>query len=637
MNRVWFLFVFVTILGGTGLFAQIPGFTGDTLGPEVSVYQGRQLKWEQGSHDYFVMFRSMVANNNPANDNNGQNPQADSCMTSSSFTVDGSHVPPDALIEDAFLIWISNNPTNNLGKPTDNQVKLDFTAADGSFTVSRIITASRVGYLGEQGNVGQQDFEFEGMKFDRDGDYAFDCGYYTYRVGIKEFFDEVHQKGREQGYGLDGLSLLGTYTFSEMECYNDEIYWSGGAMIVGGWAIVAIYKSEEITPKMIYIYNGFKMYMDEEASIPVTGFELPDTPSVRVSLLVNEGDPNLVDFIYYSHPESLMFKGQSASDVLYIFNECNPPMNYSGRNYTEIYNSISSFYGWKDSVPTCIGGIPPNIDLNTIQYAMDFDTFIFSAENPPFDQHLKRGDTSFELRVSSNADVVITNMMVVSVTTRASKYDIPVNPHTPNGREKHYCSCSPTSDAVCSDRPFYYTIKIQNWGDELGENVTVEDQLPPQVDYIPGTTEIARAFDENDKGTDWTTVPDGPGGTFPLATAYKVADVLTYCNKITNECPDTVLIRFKVQPKKDLPKNTVIENIAVINDTMNIPYRTNTTVPLRLRFAECPSAASCPEPSKSEWCGQAQNAAESSTHEEDVSGKKYEKCRCICDRDQVTS
>ncbi len=618
--------------------AQLTGFTGDTLGPEVSAYQGRELKWEQGSHDYFVMFRSMVANNDPSNDNSGQNPQADSCMTSNSFTVDGSHMPPDALVEDAFLIWISNNPTNNLGKPTDNQVKLDFTAADGSFTVSRTVTASRVGYLGEQGNIGQQDFEFEGMKFDRDGDYAFDTGYYTYRVGIKEFFDEIHQKGREQGYGLDGLSLLGTYTFSEMECYNDEIYWSGGAMIVGGWAIVVIYKSEEITPKMIYFYNGFKMYMDEVAPIPVTGFELPDTPEVRVSLLVNEGDPNLVDFTYYTNPESLMFKGQQAADVLYIFNECNPPISSGGQNYTEMYNSISSFYGWNDTTPVCIGGIPPNIDLNTIQYAMDFDTFIFSAENAPFDQHLQRGDTSFEFRVSANADVVITNMMVVSVTTRASKYDIPANPHTPNGREKHYCSCvSAVNDAVCSDRPFYFTIKIQNWGDELGEDVTVEDQLPPQVDYIPGTTEIARAFDENDKGTDWTAIPDGPGGTFPLAAPYKVADVLSYCDKISYECPDTVLIRFKVQPKQGLPKNTVIENIATINDTMNVPYRTNTTVPIRLRFADCPSAAECPEPPKASCGGEAQNASECQTNDQCGTGKKCDNGHCVADPDQFAT
>ncbi len=624
------------IFAATAVFAQLTGFTGDTLGPDVSQYQGKALKWEQGSHDYFVMHRSMVANNNPDNDNGGQNPQADSCMASNFFTVDGSHMPPDALVENAFLVWISNNPSANLGAPTDNQVQLDFTAADGSFTVSRTVTASRVGYLGEEGNVGQQDFEFEGMKFARAGG-AFDCGYYTYRVGIDDFFAEIHQKGRDAGYGLDGLSLNGTYTLSQMACFNDEIYWSGGAMIIGGWAIVVIYKSEEITPKMIYMYNGFKMYMDEEAPIPVTGFELPDTPAVRVSLLVNEGDPNMADFTYYSHAESLMLKGQTAPDVLYIFNDCNPPMSLNGANYTEMYNSISSFYGWNDTTPLCIGGIPPNLDLNTIQYAMDFDTFIFSAENPPFDQHLKRGDTSLELRVSANADVVVTNLMVVSVTTRASKYDIPVNPNTPNGREKHFCSCSPVEDSVCFDRPYYYTLKVQNWGDELGENITLQDDLPSQVDYVAGSTEIARAFDASGNGTDWTAIPDGAGGAFPFATPYKVADVLTYCNTVTNECPDTLLIRFKVMPKNGLPKNTVIENTAVINDTTNLPYRTNTTVPLRLRSGNCPSPAECPEPTKAECGGEAQNATECQNDEECGDGKKCDNGNCVVDTGSFAS
>ncbi len=622
------LFVFMLFCVPALLFAQIPGYAGNTMGPNVSVYKGNQLKWEEGSHDYFVMFKSMLENKDPANDNGGQNPQADTCRQSATYALDLSKIPDDALVESAFLIWISNGMSSNLNAPTDNSVTLNFVSDDSLVNETATVTADRVGILGQQGNTGQQDFEFEGMRFDRDGDSAFDTGYYTYRKEVTDFFNTIHQKGREAGQKYDGMSLLGKYTLSDLQCYNDEIYTSGGAMIVAGWALVIIYKSEQVKPKKIYMYNGFKMYVNQEAPLNVTGFELPDKPAVRTTLIVNEGDPNLVDFFQATFPESLAFKGQSGPDWLFVSNACNPPKMSGNKNYTEIYNSISSVYGWQDTDPTCTGGTPPVMDQNTMEWAMDVDTFFFSAENQPFDQHLKRGDTSFQFKVSANADVVITNFLVVSVDTRAPKFDIPVNPNTPNGREKHYCSCAPEADAICLDRPFYYTIKIQNWGDNTSEQITVQDQLPSNVDYVAGTTELATKFDDKGNGTDWTKIEDGAGGTFPLTTAQKVADSMYFCDKGTYACTDAAMIRFKVTPKPGLPKNVVIENTAIINDSTNIPYKTNTTVPLRLRAGNCPSMGECAEPNLATCGGFGGQSKECEKPEDCGSGMLCENNEC---------
>ena len=231
---------------------------------------------------------------------------------------------------------------------------------------------------------------------------------------------------------------------------------------------------------------------------------------------------------------------------------------------------------------------------------MDADTFLLRAKDFPFDAHLMKGDTMFTLKIGANQDQVYTNMLILSVDTKAPKFDIPPNPETPDGREKNYCSCSTDSDAVCFDRPFYYLIKIQNWGENLADNVTLQDTLPPTVDYVEGTTEIATEF-ENGLGTNWEPVPDVNGG-FPFATKQEIATVMGYCDKTTMTCDDSIMIRFVVKPKTGLEKHEKITNTAIISDVTTIPYYSNSSIPLRLVNGACPTIDECSLPPKAE-CG----------------------------------
>jgi hypothetical protein len=65
---------------------------------------------------------------------------------------------------------------------------------------------------------------------------------------------------------------------------------------------------------------------------------------------------------------------------------------------------------------------PNNIDQNKIEYAMDADTFLLKAKEFPFDSHLLKGDTSFTLKIGANQDQVYTNMLILSVDTKAPKF-----------------------------------------------------------------------------------------------------------------------------------------------------------------------------------------------------------------------
>ena len=517
------------------------------LGPNVSVANGEELKWEEGAWDYFVMFKSLITQVTGIATTSSSNPQADTCIDpniGSTFTLTSEHVPQDTNIDKAFLIWIAGQDPSNYNGPTDNSVTLSFTnTSNTNVTLSQEITSPVSGNL-----FSPPDFNFAAVSDNIDS-----TGIFTYRVDVTNFMQEIITQGAIAGISQSGEALYGDYNVKGMDCSNAQAY-TGTSGMVGGWWLVFVYTSEHISPKKIYIYDGMDAYQYQEAMIDVSGFELPNEAEVRLTMLVAEGDPGLINTLQPSPSEGLAISGQTNPEFSVLFNDCNPPM-YTPVNYTEVYNSISSSFGWQDELPTCIGGDPNNVDPNQIEYALDADTFLLKAKEFPFDSHLMKGDTSFTLRIGANQDQVYTDLLILSVDTKAPKFDIPPNDETPDGREKSYCSCSTESDAVCFDRPFYYLIKIQNWGENLADNVTLQDTLPATVDYVEGTTEIATEFKDG-LGTNWKPVPDingqfsvyystgNPGSYGLLRQNY--TDLRRYCNgQICSKTEKPVLKNMK--------------------------------------------------------------------------------------------
>lgn len=654
--------VFIMFMLGT-VYAQ---YTGQIIGPDVSQMDGKDLKWEAGSFDHFVMFKSLMTNNirvlcstNPdpsfGCDLEG-NPEPDTCLTESTFTLKKGHIPSDAYVERAFLVWSTSIDPDNPTAPTDNQATISFASSDGTVADTRSVTAPRQGVPGTGSNPGIQDFTFEGLAIESGGTIY--GGYYTYRVDITDWFVYLHTKGREAGVFEDGYSLIGDYTVSDVDCSahpnyisqvaNGNIY---SSTVIAGWSVILVYRSQRISPKMVYVYNGFGQYVEQFQDVAVSGFEFPDKPAVKVTFHVNEGDPG---FAYATGcgpmgmgacpPEGLQVTGETTppESLVILQNECNPAKfkDSSGAafNYSETYNSISSLYSWDDPVPECVGGDPNNPNPDTLEYTMDVDTFIMDAEtNPDIEAQFKKGDTQMFFKIGANRDVVYTNYMIVSVDTKAPRYDIPPNPETPSGREKIYCGCSPESDAICFDYPFYFAIKVQNWGDDISTNVTIQDKLSPKVDYVAGTTEMCNEWKSANVCSKWIKIEDDSGGAFPLAQPYKIADVLGYCDQDTMECSETIMVRFKVKPSGSLQKHDVIENIALINDDSGKVYKTNTSIPLRLVSGACPSASECENPSLTE-CGGIAGEEECKKDEDCEAGETCnENGSCVTDVSKLTN
>ena len=561
------------------------------IGPSVSVYRDKELKWEDGAYGYHVMFKSLLENKEQ--DQNLQNPQGDTCKESSTYTLDMSHIPADAIIEDAYLVWTSAVPVAKKNDPTDNEVFLAFASSDGTIQYSDTIKGKKAYKVSDAGVVS---FEFDAVK---DADDP-NKNWFTYRVNVRDFFQKIQEKGREsakEGSAFyDGYSLLGNYTLSGLECADDAVY-KGSTEMVADWSIILIYSSVEISPKKIYLYDGFKSYWHNLSEIKVTGFEFPIDPEIRITLASHEGDPGLWNLEPESGilvPEGIQVQGDMP-DWLLLSNKCNPEawaeQNFIHLDYTEIFNSISSVYGWENTEePICIGGIPSALNYDEIEYGMDVDTFIMdSYTDGSYAAHFHKGGQEIKLRVGANQDSVITNYMIVSVDTKAPQFDIPGQP------EK--VACTPANNSFDANSlegkwcqnglEHTFALRIQNWGTDSTNTINVQDSIPAGMEYVPGSTEYATSF-KVEKGkkiaTRWMPIADNGG--FPLENGFKVADSLNFCPDGSDylKCEDMIMVRFRAKVKGETPKNQVIENTATYKSAGVNDYRTNLGIPVKLRM-----------------------------------------------------
>jgi len=439
--------------------------------------------------------------------------------------------------------------------------------------------------------------EAEGFEFDAFTDTDDSThSYFTYRVDITDFFKSIHDKGREQGLEYDGYSLYGNYTMKDLKCAKDKSY-IDLTTLVAGWSIIMIYTSKEISPKNIYLFDGFKPYWHEESELHITGFEFPADPEIRITLATLEGDPNLVsvyenDAVTLVTPEGLKVQGDQVGWLL-LSNECNPEAEKTEKDqtlkYVEIFNSISSVYGWMDSEPTCIGGIPPVWDDEKIEYSMDVDTLVIDSEIVgEYAAHFNKGGMYLNLRIGANQDSIITNFMIVSVDTKHPTFDIPDQPEL--------VACTPANIPVNPENPdskwcdngldHIFAIRVQNWGDDITPPVIVKSKIPEGMEYVAGSTEYATEFTTaNDKkiAVTWTKIPDN-AGVFPLIDGFKVADKMDFCGADSDylSCEDLIMIRFRAKAVQSIQHTDIIYNIADINSSGFPVYKTNNGVPLRL-------------------------------------------------------
>lgn len=527
------------------------------LGPDVSIYNGEELKWEEGAHDYFVMFKSLLADDK-------------TCLGEiliEPYYLDASLVPSDAYVEKAFLIWTGEQPADKIDEIADNSVKLKFRSEGGLPEKAKNVFSDGHKVANPQG------FEFDAFTDPEKPDIS----YFTYRVDITDFFKEIHESGRTAGIEYDGYSLYGEYKVSGLNC-------SDGENTVSNWAIILIYSSEEVSPKTIYIYDGFRQYRNETAETFVKGFELWEDPEIKLTLLSSGGKP-AENQNNENSLESFAVRGENRTDWIFLNDDCNPE--------TDVFNSISSVYGWADREPECIGGTPGKSDSENIEYSMDVDTFVMnSASDGTYAAHFNKGGTGIGIKTGADDQEVITNTMIVAIKTPklTSEFDvaalvactpanIPVDPLIP---ENKWCY---------SDLEYTIAVKIQIWAQIPWKDISIKMELPHFMEYIPDSTEYSNEF-KMIKGypvaEKWFQINDLNGGKFPLLNGAKTVDTLEPCSKNSDSysCNNALFLRFRVKIKDTTPKNEVFELKASIKSADCPEFFTNLGIPLRLKYTD---------------------------------------------------
>lgn len=251
------------------------------LGPDVSIYNGEELKWEDGAYGYHVMFKSLLN-------------ESGSCVedqTEKTYTLDEPLIPPDAYVERAFLIWTGAQPVDKIDELTDSEVTLRYQSTDGNIEETKVVTAN--GYKVSE----PQEFEFDSFIESDDSGRS----YFTYRVDVTDFFKSIHDKGRELGVESDGDSLQGDYTVSDLDCATDQIYSETGTA-VSGWAIAVIYSSYSLSVRAILFFDGLYGY-ESGSEIDLDGPVCPSNDFQEPSciMLSNHGS----DLFYDNNNEVL--------------------------------------------------------------------------------------------------------------------------------------------------------------------------------------------------------------------------------------------------------------------------------------------------------------------------------------------
>lgn len=169
----------------------------------------------------------------------------------------------------------------------------------------------------------------------------------------------------------------GTYTVSGLAVTNTGSYCTSQA-VMAAWSLVVIYRQTGAAPRRIQVRDGILAIRQATETIALSGFTGAATPSVRLSYVVHEGDPDQTGDNTY--PERVRWNGTTLSANNNAFNST--------------VNGTANVYG------------------------LDIDTYTPT---------LAAGATTASLELSSGTDLVLAQTAVTSIAV-APRYGVTVTP-----------------------------------------------------------------------------------------------------------------------------------------------------------------------------------------------------------------
>lgn len=172
----------------------------------------------------------------------------------------------------------------------------------------------------------------------------------------------------------------GTYTLSNLDISAFEEQHLSRSTNFAGWAILIVYRNDNLPLNQINIYHGLQGVPDE-LIINLDSLNVLDNNNSKIGFLAWEGDASLPT-------ETFTFNNNPLSNAL------NPENN--------VFNGTNSFTG------------------SSTLYNMDLD--VYDLQN-----NIQIGDTSAEIKLSSNQDFIMVNTVVTKLNNQLPDATISIN------------------------------------------------------------------------------------------------------------------------------------------------------------------------------------------------------------------
>ena len=182
-----------------------------------------------------------------------------------------------------------------------------------------------------------------------------------YFSAFKDITDQIIQTGN------------GNYTLSELDVSPFISQHFSARTNFSGWCILVVYENEDFSLNQLTIYDGLQA-VPSEINITLNSLNVIDTKDAKIGFLAWEGDAGL------AVNETLTINGNPIS---------NPPLN----PVENAFNGTNS------------------LTNSSVLYNMDLD--VYSIEN-----NISIGDTSAQIKLSSNRDVVFINTIVTQLNSQ---------------------------------------------------------------------------------------------------------------------------------------------------------------------------------------------------------------------------
>ncbi|HET8810181.1 MAG TPA: hypothetical protein VFM65_07950, partial [Flavobacteriaceae bacterium] len=305
----------------------------------------------------------------------------------------------------------------------------------------------------------------------------------------------------------------GTYTVANIRAYTGNTSSLGTA---GGWILVVVYEDPGQARKYISSYDGFAKIEsgDPPVNFGYNGFStIPIGPvNARLGVGALEGDQSIT------------------GDQLQIENTSGVYQNLSTPNLNNSTNFFNSTISYDDNYVTTRNPKSEN--------TLGFDADLFSINNPG-NNLIGNNQTSANFQLTTNGDTYAVFLNTLAVEIIEPEFQVTKRVLDSTGTDI-------TGQSVTLGQTLFYELKVQNIGNDDAINAYILDDLPANVNFIPGNVTITppgNVTTTYDSAIHQVRFDIDPSiievGDAPFFIRFKV-QVASNCNDLRDACENAI-------------------------------------------------------------------------------------------------